>query len=91
MGKSIKAKVAGLHKSKLEYATQLKLLQAQLKESQTGQDKALASLKSFEPLISKLKDSMIETKELVEKYTRQWTDAKKSLTEPLKSRKHAEK
>ena len=90
LGKSIKAEVAGLHKSKLEYATQLKQLQAQLKESQTGQDKALASLKSFEPLISKLKDSMIETKELVEKYTRQWTDAKKSLTEPLKSRKHAE-
>ena len=33
---------------------------------------------------------MIQSKKLVEKYTLQWTDAKKSLTEPLKSRKHAE-
>ena len=90
LGKSIKIKIAGHQKIKLESASQLKQLQAQLKESQTVQDKALASLKSFETLISKHKDLMILSKKLVEKYTLQWTDAKKSLTEPLKSRKHAE-
>ena len=90
LGKSTKAKVASLQKKKMESTTQLKQLQAQLKEAQTRQDKALAALKSFETLISKHKDSMIQSKKLVEKYTRQWTDAKKSLTEPLKSRSHAE-
>ncbi|MFL2911955.1 MAG: c-type cytochrome domain-containing protein [Opitutales bacterium] len=88
--KSIKAKVAGLQKKKLESTIQLKQLQAQQKEAQAGQDKALASLKSFEALISKHKDSMIQSKKLLEKHTHQWTDAKKSLTEPLQSRKQAE-
>ena len=90
LSKSIKAKVASLQKKKLEFTTQLIKLQAQLKESQTRKDNALASLKSFEPLISKHKNSIIQTKKLIEKYTLEWTDAKKSLTEPLKSRKHAE-
>ena len=89
-GESIKAKVASLQKKKMESTTQLKQLQAQLKEAQTGQDKALATLKSFETLISKHKESIIQSKKLVEKYSLQWTEAKKNLTEPLQSRKQAE-
>ena len=90
LGKSLKSKIAGLQKNKQDSSTQLKNLQDQLKEYQKGQDDALASLKSFEQDISKHKDSMIQSKKLLEKYTREWTDAKKSLTEPLKSRSHAE-
>ena len=74
----------------LNLYTHLDLPKIHLKEAQAGQDKALASLKSFEALISKHKDSMIQSKKLLEKHTHQWTDAKKSLTEPLQSRKQAE-